>query len=372
MLAHKILIAGAKTKKFKVTVVGIDMSKAFDTVKRSQILDLIRDWGVEEGDIGLIKLLLNKTSLQIKSGKKIGSKFQTDIGVPQGDGLSPILFTILLDAALRKVEEKLAHLRGRTVDHNYSRPGSGIRMHGHDYANVGCPNIPDHLEYADDVDFIFIEEGVDINEALKIIKETLSSFNLLVNEGKTEIVKYERKTDLKKIKKLGTILDETTEINHRKQFAALALNKYRAIWKNKYISVKCKIRIYCTYVKSILLYNCSTWTSNKTISQSLDSFHRKQLRRCLNIHYPKIIKNEDLYIKTGEIPISDTIKQRRTKHLGHTLRRANPARDILYNIYRKPPNSRGAHPANILKTYGKDFESPNLDEWYTLAAARRL
>ena len=104
------------------------MSKAFDTVKRSQLLELIRDWGIEEGDIGLIKLLLDKTSLQIKGGKKIGSKFQTDIGVPQGDGLSPILFTILLDAAPRKMEEKMTHLRGRTAEHNYSRAGSGIQM----------------------------------------------------------------------------------------------------------------------------------------------------------------------------------------------------------------------------------------------------
>ena len=98
-----------------------------------------------------------------------------------------------------------------------------------------------------------------------------------------------------------------------------------------------------TIVKSILLYNCSTWISNKTISQSFDAFHRKQLRRCLNIHYPKVIKNEDLYNKTGEVPISDIIKQRRTRYLGHTLRIPYSARDIFYNSYRRSPNSRGNH-----------------------------
>ena len=63
------------------------------------------------------------------------------------------------------------------------------------------------------MDFLFAED-VDTGEALKIIKSTLASFNLHVIEGKTEIVKYTRNTNLRKVKKLGTILDEATEISH--------------------------------------------------------------------------------------------------------------------------------------------------------------
>ena len=63
MLAHKYLIAGDKSKNFTITVVGIDMSKDFDTVNTHRLLDIIRNWGVGQGDIGLIKLLLDQTSL---------------------------------------------------------------------------------------------------------------------------------------------------------------------------------------------------------------------------------------------------------------------------------------------------------------------
>ena len=63
VLAHKYLIAGAKTKKFAYTCVGIDMSKAFDTVSRSKLLEILRHRGVEEGDVCLIKLLLTNTRL---------------------------------------------------------------------------------------------------------------------------------------------------------------------------------------------------------------------------------------------------------------------------------------------------------------------
>ena len=78
------------------------MSKTFDTVSRSKLLEVLRHRGIEESDACLIKLPL--TSLQIKKGKRIGTEFVNDIGVPQGDNLSPKLFTIYFDEALREIE----------------------------------------------------------------------------------------------------------------------------------------------------------------------------------------------------------------------------------------------------------------------------
>ena len=37
--------------------------------------------------------------------------------------------------------------------------------------------------------------------------------------------------------------------------------------------------------------------------------HRKQLRTVLNTHYPKIISNEMLYQKTGEIEMATTVEK---------------------------------------------------------------
>ena len=133
------------------------------------------------------------------------------------------------------------------------------------------------------------------------------------------------------------ILDEGAEISRRKHLAQLAMSKFRRIWKNKFINVKTKMCIYNVYVKSILLYNCSTWCSNGMIAKGLDSFHRRQLRACLDIHYPEIVKNEKLYHMTRQTPISDHIAKRRTAHLGHILRRNHPIREILYHIHSLPP-----------------------------------
>ena len=43
-------------------------------------------------------------------------------------------------------------------------------------------------------------------------------------------------------------------------------------------------------MKSILLYNCGTWALTLLEEERLNTHHRKQLKKILNIRYPKKIK----------------------------------------------------------------------------------
>ena len=56
-----------------------------------------------------------------------------------------------------------------------------------------------------------------------------------------------------------------------------------------------KVIIYNTYARFILFCNFSAWWFNKTSNDKTDAFHRKQLRQCLDILYPKVVKNEEIY-----------------------------------------------------------------------------
>ena len=112
----------------------------------------------------LIHLLLNNTRLRVRT-KEVGPTFDINIGIPQGDGLIPVLFTTYLEASLREVRN-----------------------------NVHAQNIA----YADDVDFIS-KDGVNLNKVEKILEK----WNLKMNPTKTETLKIRSDNEWKNAKKTG-------------------------------------------------------------------------------------------------------------------------------------------------------------------------
>ena len=149
------------------------------------------------------------------------------VGTPQGDGLSPVLFTVYLEAALREVREVL-----------------------------GQDNSPNEISYADDVDFIRSKEFVDTI----IIEPIMKKCNLKLNVAKTENTKLirDKEEDWTKSKKVGSLLGGEEDITSRKILVTAAMNKLNKIWQSK-LKKGTKLKTYSTLVKSVLLYNSGTW-----------------------------------------------------------------------------------------------------------------
>ena len=57
-----------------------------------------------------------------------------------------------------------------------------------------------------------------------------------------------------------------------------------------------------------------------SLAQNVNSFHRQQLRRVLNVKYPAHISNEQVYGQTGEDVLSLEVLRNRWKLFGHVLR----------------------------------------------------
>ena len=149
-------------------------------------------------------------------------------------------------------------------------------------------------------------------------------------------------------------MEDGEDINNRKRLSWMAGAKYNDIWKNPYIKIPQKIAIYNTYVRSVLVYDASTWVSNVTINNQINIIHRKQLRGALNIRYPKTIHNNDLYALTKTEELSTFIQKRRRAHWGHVLRHDGALYDV-YNYVQRQPMKRKNRKNNIFSNIRKDF-----------------
>ena len=81
------------------------------------------------------------------------------------------------------------------------------------------------------------------------------------------------------------------------------------------------MRIFNSNVKSVLLYGSETWRLTSAIVKKLQSFVNRRLRYILGIFWPEKIANKDLWERTEQEMIEVTIRRRKWKWIGHTLRK---------------------------------------------------
>ena len=84
------------------SLVFIDFSKAFDTLHRSSIPVILSQYNVPKCLISDIIQMYSDTSACVSTELGSTEWFKTTSGVLQGDTLSPYLFIVLLDYALKK------------------------------------------------------------------------------------------------------------------------------------------------------------------------------------------------------------------------------------------------------------------------------
>ena len=63
-------------------------------------------------------------------------------------------------------------------------------------------------------------------------------------------------------------------------------------------------------------YDSETWRSTKLLTKKLQTFINKCLRKILNIHWPEVISNEELWERTQQIRIDESIIRRKWKWSG--------------------------------------------------------
>jgi hypothetical protein len=82
----------------------IDFKKAYDSVRREALYNILIEFGIPKKLIRLIKMCLTKTYSRVRVGKNLSEMFPIRSGLKQGDALSPLLFNLAFEYANKRVQ----------------------------------------------------------------------------------------------------------------------------------------------------------------------------------------------------------------------------------------------------------------------------
>lgn len=308
----------------------IDFEKAFDSLDRTTLWQLMEHYGIPTKIINLIKNSYDGTSCRVMHAGQLSRTFEVKTGVKQGCLLSPFLFLLAIDWVMRKTTE------GKR---------NGIQWTLWEQL--------DDLDYADDI-VLLSHTYTQMQEKTDRLAQASSKLGLTPNTTKTQVIKIHSKTnnpvtlnnaalaEVESFTYLGSVVDTTggTDVDTRSRInkARVVFNMLRNIWSSKNISTNTKIRIFNSNVKQVMLYGSETWRTTKHTTHRLQTFINSCLRRILNIWWKDKVSNVDLWKRTNQDPIDVQIQRRKWSWIGHTLRK--PATDITRQALKWNPQGK--------------------------------
>lgn len=91
------LIEGIKDKRLLAILTFVDFSKAFDSIHRGKLIEILKAYGIPKKIVDAISILYKNTEAQVITPDGDTEFFEIIAGVLQGDTLAPLLFIIALD-----------------------------------------------------------------------------------------------------------------------------------------------------------------------------------------------------------------------------------------------------------------------------------
>ena len=304
----------------------VDFKKAFDSVHRESLWDILRIRGIPAKIIDLMTGLHTGTTSAVKCGGSPSDFFPVNSGVRQGCVLAPSLFNTCMDWVLGKVADR--SLCG---------------------ASVGNTKVSD-LDFADDA--VLLAESLDVLVmALEVLDEEAKPLGLKVSWTKTKVQAFGGLLDdtvqsvhacgedievLESFTYLGSVVHNnggsSQDVTRRIGLAQGVMNSLNtSIWRCRYLCRRTKIRVFKSLVLPVLLYGCETWTLTRDLERRLDVFGTMSLRRIMGYRWYDFVSNERLLRETDSRHVTSIICERQLRLYGHVARfpEIDPAHRVI-------------------------------------------
>ena len=299
----------------------IDLKKAFDSIHRESLWKILRHYGVPAKLLRVIAMLYSYFKSQVICDSELTKASDVSTGVKQGCILSQFLFILAMDWIMKNSTDG-------------ERRGIKWTM------TMTATTTLEDLDFADDI-ALLSHRHQDMQEKTDAMATTAGNLGLKVSTKKTKGMRMNARVQ-ENIKLNGDEIEEVddftylgskmsntgngeVEIRARLAKASQAFVSLRSTWKARNIRLKTKLRIFKSNVISTLLYGSESWKVTKTISNKLDAFQNRCLKRILQIYWPNTITNEELHRRAEIEPISTQVKRRRWQWIGHVLRQQTTA-----------------------------------------------
>lgn len=272
ILADKI--HNARTKNKTISIVFLDLTKAYDMVNRPALSKKLTKFFEKSKIMSYLNFFLNKRMYTITYKNITSKEFELKLGLPQGSALSPLLFNI------------------------YSE---------------NITNMKNVYGYADDLIFIHKTNNhndrtamkTNLKKLIRLIKQT----GLEINTSKTKVLtignshKTNLKIDGKKIenvdnfKYLGVWFDKNNSFNTNTISIINKTNKKAGAIRYLFsrisgCSSETGIEIYKSHIRPLMEYGSAVWSEiSKYNSKKLESIQHKILCWIIGTHPRAAIKD---------------------------------------------------------------------------------
>ena len=251
----------------------IDYAKAFDYVDHNKLWKILKDMGIPDHLICLLRNLYADQEVTVRTGHGTTDWFQIGRGVRQGCILSPCLFNSYAEYMMRNAGLGEAQARIKIVVRNIK-----------------------NLRYADDTTHM-AESKEELKSLLMKVKVESERVGLKLNIQKMKImasgpiasweIDGETVETVSDFIFLGSKITEDGDCSHEIKRCLLLGRKVminiESIFKSRDITLPTKVRLVKAMVFPVVVYGCESWTVKKSECQRIDAFELWCWRRFLRV-----------------------------------------------------------------------------------------